>query len=59
LTAAQVAKVIMDDDSDGQLSDELTMHTYSNDCSGIEPVSTGQDDHLSSTVCYYNVVING
>jgi len=27
LTAAQVAKVIMDDDSDGQLSDELTMHT--------------------------------
>jgi len=27
LTAAQFAKVIMDDDSDGQLSDELTMHT--------------------------------
>jgi len=27
LTAAQVAKVIMDDDSDGQLSDELTMQT--------------------------------
>ena len=27
MTAAQVAEVIMDDDSDGQLSDELTMHT--------------------------------
>ena len=27
LTAAQVAEVIMDDDSDGQLIDELTMHT--------------------------------
>jgi len=27
LTAAQVAKVIMDGDSDGQLSDELTMQT--------------------------------
>jgi len=27
LKAAQFAKVIIDDDSDGQLSDELTMHT--------------------------------
>jgi len=26
LTAAQFAKVIVDDDSDGQLSEELTMH---------------------------------
>jgi len=27
LTAAQFAKVVTDDDGDGQLSDELTMHT--------------------------------